>query len=494
MAENKKSLAVNSFFSVFYKLLNVLFPLITSVYTARILLADGIGKVAYAQNIVQYFVVIAALGIPNYGIREIAKNQKSQDETNKVFSELFIINFISTTACIVTYYILVLCEPFFIIYKDLHLIVGITLVLNYLNVDWYYQGKEEYGFIAFRNLVVKAVSLVALVVFVRDKNDFSIYALITCLAVAGNNIINVINLRGRVKLILGKLALSRHMKPVLILLASSISIELYTLLDTTMLGNVCSDEIVGYYTNAVKLARIINSSISSIALVLLPRLSYYYSIGENEELSKIANRVLKILVTLTLPASIGVFFLSNDIIPLLFGYDFEPAVLTLRILSILVIAVALNNFFGTQILMTFCQEKKLLISVICGAVVNLILNSVLIPLWANDGAAVASAISETVVLFVTFMFSKRFIKFKLNSHYIVTLLISITIMSISLFVCKSFSLSSFWEMCLGIVIGLTVFFSAGIFLKNEGIIDIISVVKRLLNKGKNKILRVLRKT
>ena len=143
MSEKKKSLAVNSVYSVVYKLLNILFPLLTSAYTARILLPEGVGKVAYAQNIVQYFVIIAALGIPNYGIREIAKRQDSQRETNKEFSELILINTVSTTICVITYYTIVACIPYFFENKALHLVVGLTLVLNYINVDWFYQGKSQ---------------------------------------------------------------------------------------------------------------------------------------------------------------------------------------------------------------------------------------------------------------------------------------------------------------------------------------------------------------
>lgn len=489
MSEKKKSLAVNSVYSVVYKLLNVLFPLVTSAYTARILLADGIGKVAYAQNIVQYFVIIAALGIPNYGIREIAKRQNKPEETNRVFTELYLINACSTTACVIIYYGIISNFSYFSSDRLLYVVVGLTLILNYINVDWFYQGKEEYGYIAVRNFFVKLVSLVVIFVFVRNRSDFVVYALITSLAIAGNNVLNILNLRGRVKFVFYNLQIRRHLKPVLILLASSISIELYTLLDTTMLGGICNAEIVGFYTNAVKLARTMNSTISSIALVLLPRLSYYFANGKYEELNNIANRVLKILITLTLPAATGVFLLSNDIILLLFGDSFQPAVLTLKILSVLVMAVALNNFFGTQILMTFGQETKLLISVICGAAVNITLNSILIPRFAQNGAAVASAISEIIVLLATFLFARKYIKFKLEMKYIFTLIGTTSIMAIAVLAIKMVGLPYALELTIGFIVGLIIFILLGIILKNDGVIDIFNIGHNLFNK----ILRKIRK-
>jgi len=478
----KKSLAVNSIYSMLYKLLNVLFPLITATYAARVLLADGVGKVASAQNIVQYFIIIAALGIPNYGIREVAKRQDDADGTNRVFSELFFINALSTAVCTAVYYGMVLTADWFADQRLLFLTVGLSIILNFFNVDFFYQGKEEYGYIAARSFAVKLLSLVALFLFVRDTGDFVIYALIHCLAVAGNHLFNVFNLRGKVKLCFKGLNVKRHLKPVLILLASSISIELYTLLDTTMLSAWCADDIVGYYNNATKLARIINSMISSLALVLLPRLSYYYNNGKLQEFRSIANRVLKILTVLAIPAVLGVALLADSMIPVLFGVDFLPAVVTLRILSVQVMAVALNNFFGTQILMTVGQEKKLLISVIIGAVVNVTMNALLIPTYQHNGAAFASAVSEVCVLLATMTFGWKYVRFRLEWRYLLTMVLSAGVMVAAVLGIKLLALPMLLELALGIGAGAGVYMLCGTLLKNEGVREILGIGGRLLKK------------
>lgn len=478
----KRSLAVNSIYSVFYKLLNVLFPLITATYAARTLLAEGVGKVSFAQNVVQYFVVIAALGIPNYGIREIAKRQDDQAATDKVFTELFLINAVSTAACVAVYYGMILSFDYFAEHRLLFITVGLSLIMNFFNVDWFYQGKEEYGYIAARSFTVKLLSLVALFLLVRDTGDFTMYALIHSLAIAGNYLFNVVNLRGRVKLCFKGIHIRPHLKPVLILLASSISIELYTLLDTTMLGMWCADEIVGYYNNATKLARIINSIISSIALVLLPRLSYYYSNGKMDEFSSVADRVLKILTVLAIPAVVGVALLADTMIPVLFGASFLPAVVTLRILSVLVMAVALNNFFGTQILMTVGEEKKLLISVMIGAVVNMTLNALLIRTYQHNGAAFASAISEICVLLATMLFAKKYIRFSFKLRYWGTVLLSTAAMVGAVLAVKWLALPVVAELLLGVAAGAGVYFLAGALLRNESVLEILKIGTRLTKK------------
>ena len=137
----KKSLVNNALFNVIYRMLNVFFPLITSMYVSRVLLSSGIGKVAYAQNIVQYFIIFASLGIPTYGAREIAKVRDSKAEYSKVFWELFVINGISTVACILIYYIFVFVNPIFNATRTLNCVVGIVLTLNFFNIDWFYQDS-----------------------------------------------------------------------------------------------------------------------------------------------------------------------------------------------------------------------------------------------------------------------------------------------------------------------------------------------------------------
>lgn len=482
MQEENKSLAINSIYSVLYKVVNVLYPLLTATYVARILLADGVGKVAFAQNIVQYFVIIAALGIPNYGIREIAKVRFEESMTNKLFSELVLINGISTTVCTISYYLMVLLFPFFEANRTLFLLAGITLILNYFNVDWYYQGVEQYGYIAKRNCVVKLVSLILVFVLIHSINDYLMYALIYSLAIAGNYCFNVYNLRGKVKLIFRDLDLKRHLKPVLILLASSISIELYTLVDTTMLGTICSDTVVGYYTNSVKLARIINSTIASIALVLLPRLSFYYSDKQFDKLRITANKVYCILATLAIPSAIGLFMLAEEIIYIFYGASFMPAVVTLKILSVLVVAVALNNFFGTQILMTFGLESKLLASVIIGAIVNILLNSVLIPTIEQNGAAVASVISEICVLIATYYFASKFVHFSLGWKYWTSLFFNCIVLIIVVYAVKLINLSAIISLLLATFLGAISFGALGLILRNDGVICLFNAGKIVIKK------------
>ena len=159
-----------------YKGFTALFPLITTSYISRVLLPAGVGRVGYANTIVAYFVLIASLGIPTYGVKAIAQSGETKEGRSRTFWELFFINLAATLMCIVAYYVFVDNFPHFADRKLLFQIMGLMLILNIFNIDWFYQGMEEYSYIATRSIIVKILSFVAMLLFVKKAKDYVIYA------------------------------------------------------------------------------------------------------------------------------------------------------------------------------------------------------------------------------------------------------------------------------------------------------------------------------
>ena len=227
MKKNSESLLNNYMFNTLYTLLNILFPIITASYVSRVLLADGVGKISFANNIVSYFLVFAQLGIPRYGSREIAKRRDQEEERNKIFWEIFGINFFSTLVMIILYYVMVINIPYFSNNRILMYLMGLLLIFNFLNVDWFYTGMEEYKYIALRSMFIKTVSVGLMFCFVKDTNDFMVYGLIQCCATGGNYIFNIINLRKYITFPNLKMDFKKHIKSIMILLSMTIAVELY---------------------------------------------------------------------------------------------------------------------------------------------------------------------------------------------------------------------------------------------------------------------------
>lgn len=474
-----KSLAKNSIYNVTYKLLNVLFPLVTATYIAHVLLAGGVGRIAYAQNIVSYFTTIAALGIPNYGTREIAKVRENRPIKNELFSELFLINFVCTALCTIAYYVMILTVGVFQQNLKLYIIVGLAIIFNFINVDWFYQGVEEYGYIAKRSFVVKLISLACIFLFVRDTSDTIAYATIYCLGIGGNNLFNILNLKKhKVKLSFKDCSVTRHLKPIFILLASVIAVELYTMVDTTMIGIICADENVGYYTNAMKLVKILIGVITAIGGVLLPRLSYYHAQGLNKECSKIVCKVFYIMMYLFVPCEIGILLVARPLMLLLFGTSFESGIITLRIVSLLICTLGFSNLFGTQVLLTFGAEKKLLGCTIGGAIVNIILNVILIPLYAQNGAAVASVVSETIVTILAMLCASKYVRIKLDKRFLISIIVSSIGLVLAVCFIQTLMIGNIYKLVVSIFIGGSVYLILGVITKNPILSELIELFSK----------------
>lgn len=428
MSQRKNnSVAINGLFFVGYRVLNILFPLITSVYVARVLLPSGTGRVAYAQNVVTYFTLLASLGLPTYGTREIARNLSFEERYNETFFELIFINTISTTICVIAYYTLCFIIPSFRNDLQLYLVAGLAIILNYFNIDWLYQGREEYKYIAIRGFLIKALSVVLIFLMVKEQSDYVAYAGIYCLVLGGNNFVNCIGLKHRIHFTNNRLNLKRHLKPVLILFATTIAIELYTMLDTTMLGIMCSDQVVGHYSYAMKTTKIIITVLTAATTVLLPRLSSTYHISK-ERYKSLANKGIEFLFSVSIPISIYMYFNAYDIVVFLYGNHYENAVETLKILALLIPFISFSTYLGAQILCSANCEKDMLVAVSIGAITNILMNAVLIPRFYQNGAAIASVASELIVMLCDAYFVKRKIKLCIpTKSVIMTIVTSMTV-------------------------------------------------------------------
>lgn len=435
MSQRKNnSVAINGLFFAGYRVLNILFPLITSVYVARVLLPSGTGRVAYAQNVVTYFTLLASLGLPTYGTREIARNLSSEEKYNETFFELISINTISTTICAIAYYTLCFTIPSFSNDLQLYLIAGLAIVLNYFNIDWLYQGREEYKYIAIRGFLIKALSVALLFLVVKEQSDYVAYAGIYCLVLGGNNLVNCIGLKRRVHFTKRKLNLRRHLKPIIILFATTVAIELYTMLDTTMLGIICSDQVVGYYSYAMKTTKIIITVLTAATTVLLPRLSSTYHVSR-ERYKSLANKGIAFLFSVSIPISAYMYFNAYDIVVFLYGNHYENAVETLKILALLIPFISFSTYLGAQILCSANCEKDMLIAVSIGAITNILMNAVLIPRFYQNGAAIASVASEFIVMLCDAYFVKRIIELRIPAKVVmVTVIISMSVIICTLIV------------------------------------------------------------
>ena len=405
-----KSVSKNSIFYLIYTSLNVIFPFITGVYVSHVLLEGAIGEVEAARNIAQYFVILAYLGIPTYGLREIAKAKNDKESLNKVFSELAIINFISTIVFLVIYIGVIIAVPSYRSNVLLYLITGGSVALNVLNITWLYEGLEEFSFICVRNLIFKILCFAGLIIFVRKSDDYLIYAAITVVGTAGNYLLNVFRARKHVRFTFKNLNLKRHMKSILFLVVVNLAIEIYTLVDITMLKFLSKNENIAYYSYGSKIYKIFINLLNSFTMVVVPRITSFYKEKKKDEFNHLISKTLKVIILLSVPMIIGTYFVSDYLIVAIYGPSYIKSSQVLKILSVLFFVSPVGYLLGSRIMLVVGKENKMVYPVLIGAAVNIIANYFLIKQFQETGAAMASVISEMVVAFTYIMFSKKYIK------------------------------------------------------------------------------------
>lgn len=479
----EKSLKKNSFFNILYNLANILFPLVTSMYASRILLSEGIGKVAYGQNIASYFVAFAALGLPTYGVREIAKARDDRRETDRLFAELFSINAIFTTLAVGAYLILIFSVPRFYGNLSLFLCCGLQVVMGYLNIDWFYQGEEEYRYITIRSILVKAICLCLVFAFVKTPEDTVKYALISSLAVTVNSVFNMIYVRHFVKPDFRGLNLRRHLPPLMILALSVFLASAYSKIDVTMLGSLSTERSTGLYSNSHRIVEMVMVVCASVSAVFLPRLSYHYE-HNPEEFRRLIELGIKVLSFIALPCTVGLFLLAPEVLLIFYGPSFLEGGTVMRILSVLIVIKSVGNLLCYQLVIATGNEKKRLPAYCCAAVLNILLNAVLIPKMAQNGAAIASVISELAVNGIQLYAMCRIIRIPVPGREIMQGVLTTAAMGAAVWAVKALTVNLYWRVSLCVMTGVILYLCTNVLIRNEVAMAGIRLVQEKCFKNK----------
>ncbi|MBM7641755.1 flippase [Streptococcus loxodontisalivarius] len=404
------SVRVNFIMNFILTVSNFVFPLISFPYASRILGADGVGTVNFATSIISYFTMIGMLGIPTYGIRACAKVRDDKDKLAKTVQEIVILNSFVMFLSILALLIAVMTVGKLNQEKFLYLIMSSTLIFNVLGVEWLYKALERYSYISIRSIIFKFLSLVLLMFLVKTSQDYVLYGGITVFAAVGSNLMNFINLRRMIPLKPYKdLDIWQHLRPTLTFFLLSVSSTIYLNVDTTLLGFIKGDAVVGYYSAATKIKAILVSVVTSLGTVLLPRLSYYYQENRLDEFNRLVQKALQFIFVLAIPMVVYFIIEAKDSILFLSGNDFLPAVLAMQLIMPAVLFIGVSNLTGIQILVPTNREKLVVYSTVIGAIADVLVNMIGIPLFGANGAAFASAFAELVVVLVQIYYLREMI-------------------------------------------------------------------------------------
>lgn len=481
-----KSVGKNAVLNMFRTVLTLIFPLITFPYISRVLQVENIGKINFVNSIINYFILFATLGIKTYGTREGAAVREDKEKFQKFYSQVLTITIVSTVISYFLLFLMVMFIPNLHNYTVLFIILSISIVLTTLGNEWVCSAYEDYFYITIRGIVIQIISFILIFTFVHNSNDYYKYALILVFSSTGANIFNFVYIRKYVKHKLTvKPNFNMHTKPLLVLFASTLATSIYVASDTTILGFMCGDYYTGLYGASTKIYSVIKNLISAIVVVSIPRFSYYYINGLKKEYNNLLDNISKTMVILSIPATVGIFMLSKEIILLLSGEQYIEATVSLRILSLSVVFVAGSWVLSQCILIPMKFEKYVLYTTIGTALLNIVLNLLLVGKWQHNASAFTTLIAEAVVTIVYFFKVKKEIKIINIGKYFRDALIGSIFIILSIILIKS--IIDNYILCLIVSIGVSIiiYFTVLLILKNKIVISYVMIIKDKL-KRKNK--------
>lgn len=403
----EKSIKANVLLNIVRLVSSLLLPMISYPYISRVLGPVPLGKVDFSISIINYFAIIAGLGIPSYGIICCSKVRNDKDELEKTIAELLAINFVLTVISYLALFVAVVIVPAFHSKQKEILIYSITIFFTTLGIDWLYSALEEFKYITIRSIIFKVISVALMLLLVKNPDDYIVYECILIFSTVGSNVLNFIHARPLINFQRLKIInLKKHFTPILMFAFASIASTINSNTDTAMLGFLKNDYEVGLYGFSVKFKSLLVSINNAALTVMVPRLSYYAGQHDKKQFDSLLKKASDSVMTIA--CGIPIFFcvFANETIMIIGGDTYLKATWTMIILNLCVVVLGATWIMGVGVLQTCGRQNLYAKTMWIAVVINVFVNTLLIPNFGATGTAIATLITEISNAIIFYHYSK----------------------------------------------------------------------------------------
>lgn len=401
------SLKKNFVYSILYQMLSMILPLITSPYISRVLGPENVGIYSYTYSIANYFVLIAMLGFKNYGIRCVAKVRDNKEKLSREFWSIWGLQLITSSIMFVIYLIyLIVFHPK---YWNIAVLQGIYVFSAMSDISWFFFGLEKFKITTIRNTIIRLIGVIAIFIFVRNSGDLPIYVFILSINILLTQLVLWPFLRGEIVLYKPSIKeVCKHFKPCAILFLPVIAVSLYLIMDKIMLGSMSTMRESGFYENTEKIVNIPFGVITALGSVMLPRMTNVIANKQYGRSGKYIEVSMNFVMFLSSAMAFGIAGIATVFSPVFFGKEFTDCGILIRAITPIIVFKAWANVIRTQYLLPNEKDKDFIMSLFAGAIVNLIINSLLIPKLGAMGAVLGTVAAEgTVCIYQTVVVRKE---------------------------------------------------------------------------------------
>ena len=406
---SEPSLKKNIAISTVYQVLLIILPLITAPYIARVLGPEQSGIYDFTTSIQTYFSMFAALGTATYGAREIARVRNDLTRRSVLFWEIELMTVMTSAACIVAWMIFIAAAPR---YKIYYVVLTMGILSTMFDISWFFAGMEQFKYTISKNAVCKLAGVALMFIFVRDQDDLLIYIIImTASTMLGNLSMWFYVPRFIEKVDFKTLTFRRHFHETLIYFIPSIATSVYTVLDRTLIGVIRQDKAEnGYYHYTMQIIKMMKAlTFSSLNMVLGSRIAYLFAEEKYDEIKERIRDSINYILFMGMGICFGLIGVAPRFIPIFLGPGYDRVVTMLTLMSPIVVIIGISNCLGSQYYTPSGNRRLSARFIIIGALVNLMLNLILIPRFWGYGAIVASLIAETVITVLYLKFCKGYL-------------------------------------------------------------------------------------
>lgn len=466
MGLKQKSIKQNAILNVIRVIGTLVIPLFLTPYVARVLGVVNMGKINFSNSIVSYFSLVASLGVSAYAIREGASIRESRNKMGLFASEILRLNIFSTVVASVLLLILLNIAPNIKCYSKIILMQALNIIFVTFGVEWICVIYEDYIYVTLRTIIIQITSLVFILVFVKNPTHLYRYLLINLFAGLMVNLFNRFRSKKYCEIHVTRVNINKeHIKPILYIFFSTVASTIYTNIDITMLGIINGDYQVGIYSMAVKICSIIKQLIFAGIDVTMPRLSYLIK-NDKLKYDNLLNSLVHVAFILVVPLISGAIIERKQIIWLVLGDEYGSSDKALMILLVAVFFASMAYFVMHTMLLPYGLENILFKGTLVGALLNLLLNLVAIPILGIEGAAITTVLSEATVFIVCYWHVRNIVHIQINKMICMTTIVADIVMIIFILLLKRFIHNNLIEIIISVGGGSIIYFG---IIKTRGI-------------------------
>ncbi len=386
----------NIIYNLSYQILILILPLITAPYLSRVLGVEGTGTYSYVISVAYYFQIATTLGLANYGNRAIAKVKDDREKVSKTFWSIYFMQLSIGIVVLSAYlvYSLFIAEDTFRIYYIAFIPYVLAAVVD---VNWFFFGLTDFKFTTIRNTVVKLLSLVCIFSFVKTKDDLLLYFIIMGATFLLSSLLLWTRVRKNADFYLPSVKeVIVHIKPNLVLFIPILAMSIYRVMDKIMIKELSSITENGYYENADKIIAMSLTAFSAVATVMMPSVSNMVAQGKKDEIKTLLRDTMQISMFLGFGMLFGLMSVGGIFAPIFFGADFKETGVLIQLLSVTIVISGWKAVLRSQYIIPYEKDKAYVISLVAGAVVNVVCNYYFIQLYQARGAVIGTIAAELV--------------------------------------------------------------------------------------------------